>query len=1270
MAKTSGMAKRVYRLYGCANTCLPLRALCVVLVVGFCPCLPDAFGQWGGENVLQESFDSDQPSWEMLYIDSGGKVSEIARVSGVAISGKSETWLCEFVNPGIYFLGHPILLPYLIEDLNTGIWVRSQETGMICALEVVLPKSTAKDGKPVTLLLPGDQYTNRGEWQQLRVKGDVHELEQQAKMLRLELNVPIDTSEAYVRRLILCCYTSGKNSRIWLDNLHAGGIATISPQLRRQFESEPLFNPKNVLWLFRKIGLYRDITTGVSANVETTAVAGENWTLSRNTSPLPTIGPYDYPTQRLVPQELLDETRNKQWEYARQTGMGFNPGSNSQSLRIPNNPIMMVSDNTTGIGATQTAGYLEKPNVAHNVPGQVVNALGNDRLNPMASDLTMPGDSRAVFYPYDPATGPPAFGGNAFSNGANAAFQPGNAGQNTAGDMIPGAPGRTTILPPDQPIARASYEQSVTRTGSTGGAGVGSLGQSSPLISRLSDQPGMFRPTNEGEFPQHVLEDRISRGKPHDGCRITAQQKMLTINGNLPFGVRAVEYRGEPLSFLIGMQFNTIWLSQPPTEALLEEAWELGLWVICPPPDDDTLQRFVNFLNTTGMTDDGKNRADGSGLGVIGRIFARNRNPILAWDIGRNLTLGEVEQKTKRVQLVREADLYRRIPLLCSAESGTRDYSRMVDILLIGRDPILSSLEWNDYDAWLGAKVGWSRPGTPNWCTIQTQPTAAMANQWRLFGTGEIPPAAVSEEHVRMQIRTAMGHECHGLFFTSNSRLDADDPETKYRAALLELVNMELMLVDGWLCAGNSPQVVRSNTAEITGVLLTTDRAKLLLPNITKPFSQYLTGNTNCNDVDFLMPGNFETHEANHIMPGGTRPMTLRRVTGGVQIHFDEVNPTTTAFFAQAEPILRAVIPRSRQPELSRRSAELAITLAKMRLEQVRKTIRAFQEIQAAREGLPTLPDGFPIISMPEQDSMLRETERSISTAESYHRQSDYSSAYQQAQRSIAGLQYYERLKWEEAIRSVPHHNMIPTSVSFVTLPAYIATIKKMYRMKPGENRLTTGDGENAAQWQQAGWLSLSSPTEGVTPAVTVANSAAARSGRGGMQLQLLPTSQIASTAPATGGTTSLVAAGTSENDIIQLETAPVWIRTPQIPVYASETLCITGYVNIPKKLQGNVDGFMIFDSLGGEPLALRLSDTGGQWRQFTFYRAVPSVVPPQASMCVTFALSGLGEVRLDDLQIFPIILDPNAPADTESSQPPASNWPQLPRLDQMWRSQ
>ena len=113
--------RQVKFLFGDANRRQLVRAVFFGLLGWLCFCNGQIFGQWGNAPALQENFDSDQPSWEMLSIGSGGMFLERARVSDVAVNGKSETYLCEFVNSGIYFLGHPIRLPYLIEDLSVSL---------------------------------------------------------------------------------------------------------------------------------------------------------------------------------------------------------------------------------------------------------------------------------------------------------------------------------------------------------------------------------------------------------------------------------------------------------------------------------------------------------------------------------------------------------------------------------------------------------------------------------------------------------------------------------------------------------------------------------------------------------------------------------------------------------------------------------------------------------------------------------------------------------------------------------------------------------------------------------------------------------------------------------------------------------------------------------------------------------------------------------------------------------------------------------------------
>ncbi len=95
----------------------------------------------------------------------------------------------------------------------------------------------------------------------------------------------------------------------------------------------------------------------------------------------------------------------------------------------------------------------------------------------------------------------------------------------------------------------------------------------------------------------------------------------------------------------------------------------------------------------------------------------------------------------------------------------------------------------------------------------------------------------------------------------------------------------------------------------------------------------------------------------------------------------------------------------------------------------------------------------------------------------------------------------------------------------------------------------------------------------------------------------------------------------------------------------------IQGWVQVPAPIQGTVDGLLIVDSLGGEPLAERIQKTNN-WQAFTLYRVAPQSGP----MSVTVALCGLGEARLDDLTIEPLAAFPSPPASVPTSVPQSAS--------------
>ena len=65
--------------------------------------------------------------------------------------------------------------------------------------------------------------------------------------------------------------------------------------------------------------------------------------------------------------------------------------------------------------------------------------------------------------------------------------------------------------------------------------------------------------------------------------------------------------------------------------------------------------------------------------------------------------------------------------------------------------------------------------------------------------------------------------------------------------------------------------------------------------------------------------------------------------------------------------------------------------------------------------------------------------------------------------------------------------------------------------------------------------------------------------------------------------------------------------------------------------LKASPDGACLYDSAGGEPLAVRLVGPLN-WKKFTLYRRVPE----SGVVNVTLALTGIGKVYFDDVRIEP----------------------------------
>lgn len=718
---------------------------------------------------------------------------------------------------------------------------------------------------------------------------------------------------------------------------------------------------------------------------------------------------------------------------------------------------------------------------------------------------------------------------------------------------ICGGPGRTNVWIDDLDVG--GYMEAVPTGGAPNEPPFSSIAQR----STPSAASGPFEPS--GGAAGEEARDRI---------RLSGS--VLLVEGRPTF-VRAIQYQGEPLARLRQLGFNTLWLSSLPSTDLVDQARQLGLWLICPPPRPPV-------ATGVGPGEDA--------IAPIGPAYDR----VLAWDLGSGLSADRFAATRQWAEQVRMADRLAARPLVCRPESELRGYSRVVDVLVIGRAPLASSLELADYGAWVRGRPRLARPGTPIWTTVQTQPAPALVQQWRMLSRGEPPPTTMASEQIRLGVYTAILAGSRGLLFESHSPLSDEDADTRQRAMTLELLNLELDLIEPWLAAGNFVAAVPGSEAEVVAGVLQSERARLAVPLWSAPGAQFVAGQSAGHGISLVIPGVPESNNAYLLAPGEVAPLRHKRVTGGTRVTLDEFGLSALVLLTQ-DPLIVTSLTRRAQAS-GARAAELERELV----------VAKFQEVQQVAPRLA----GTSAAVDSSLSTWLGSARQELQSCDGALSQRQYPAAAQHAQRAARPLRIAQRNLWEAAVAGLRSPTASPAAVCFRTLPWHRELMGRVGAGSPGENRLALGDFEDLGAMLQAGWNHFQHPVSGVVGEANLAPGAA-HSGRFGLRLS--------------------ARANLPEEAQTLVESPPVWITSPPVPVEAGELMVIHGWIQIPSPLTGSVDGLLILDSVSGEALAERIGETVG-WEEFTLYR----LCPESGQMSLTFALSGLGEAWLDDVSI------------------------------------
>jgi hypothetical protein len=241
----------------------------------------------------------------------------------------------------------------------------------------------------------------------------------------------------------------------------------------------------------------------------------------------------------------------------------------------------------------------------------------------------------------------------------------------------------------------------------------------------------------------------------------------------------------------------------------------------------------------------------------------------------------------------------------------------------------------------------------------------------------------------------------------------------------------------------------------------------------------------------------------------------------------------------------------------------------------------------------------------------MTQAQQNLQQSEALLAANDHRRAYERARHAVNTLGQVQRTHWQQMTRAWGSAISSPLAVSHATLPQHGALEERLQLSRRDANRLVGGDFEDLSQMHREGWRHVQYPIEGVRTAVELWP-VQPRSGRFSMRLS--------------------ARAEDPNAPPHLLITPPVWVVTPPVEVAAGQVLRIHGWARVSEPIRGSVDGLLVIDSLGGEPLAERIGQSH-TWREFTLYRAALE----SGSMTVRFALSGLGTAEVDEVTVCPL---------------------------------
>jgi hypothetical protein len=562
--------------------------------------------------------------------------------------------------------------------------------------------------------------------------------------------------------------------------------------------------------------------------------------------------------------------------------------------------------------------------------------------------------------------------------------------------------------------------------------------------------------------------------------------------------------------------------------------------------------------------------------------------PVLAWDLGQLVQAADLELVHRWAQLIELHECDPARPTLLEPLGMAREASRVAEVLMIGRPTLGSSQTWAEYAGWLNLQRRMARLGSRTWVGVETHCSTRFMAQLAALGGGQanaIVPASLQD--LSRATTAAFGITPRGFCFQSHASLVGNDIENRQRALALELTNLRLGLAEPWLAPGKPAVAAQSTQPNLTGLVLKVERSHLIIPMQWGAEAEPPRG-AKVEPLAFTLPGVPETSDAYLVSISGTQRLQGKRVTGGLRISIEHLPDDAFVLvtedgyaFAHVERYLRQHAPRA---------AQMRVELAAL-------------ERQQAQQALSQLPASTIEASGIREE--LRLADAQMTAVIETMRRRDYAAAFACAAEAERLLDAAKRRVAQTVAANLPAGSS-PVPLSWRTMvPAHRASVAAGQSSAPAQ-LFPGGEFETLEALLTSGWERVQSSPDGAEATVRLSPEAPAR----GVHCLELDARSLA-----------------PDGKPPMLPRPPVWVTSPPLQVPAGHLVEITGLARLGEAPIGSPDPLLVFDSVGGEESAVRIS-SAPSWTPFRLVRAAAA----GTELRVTIALGGVGRAQIDSL--------------------------------------